>query len=842
MYGQAAGGQGSSASALSSAAPDFAPVSGSRAIRIVNPDDANAGLPPTSPPRRPPSSAAAPGSAMGPSSSSNAGGPGAGGPPPSRWSRASAIPSFQPRDHASQPQQQLLLQHDTPSAMGPPPGLGSGAALSARNVTAPVFVPKQRMTGSGGPPGLSTQGPPPPQGGAFDYMPNHPQQGQQPSGYPGVHMMQSQHGSAPGSQNPYAGAHHSPSMNPYSMHPQGMSPAGGPPPALGGPPGSVVSGPMGLQPLPYQPPLYHLYAPALPHISNLSPHHFALHAFFMSPHLREELQRKNEAIRAAPVPLPDASSAEGNLGASRSVKPLPEELHVYHSLIPLEPLGAAGATLADIHPALAPGSATPDARGPNGLGISSTSTMSGEPSKVFGYRTHVYRAVCKLDGKTYALRRLEGFRLQYEAAIALVERWRRVRHPGVVCVREAFTTRAFGDSSIVFVSDYHPLATNLLQEYLHPKPPRIDPRTNRLQPVNMQIPERTLWSYIVQLAGALRAVHRAGLAARCVEASKVLKTGKNRIRIGGCSIFDVLQFDPQQPTSGPGHLSRLARQQAEDLYALGILILQLATNSMSATVNASAIQRSLDLVTRTYSMDLRDLCAWLLDARPRGGSGGSHTEDSSEVFRTVAQLEAILTGLSHPTASLGESNGAASSSSSHSRLSTTSAFSDSNGGPSGWRRGVASNAKASTESKDGNGDKGPQNRCADELDAALNWGDLLEGELMKETENARLVRLVCKLGLINERPEFDHDPRWSETGDRYIIKLFRDYVFHAVDPETGQPVVDLSYILTNLNKLDAGSDEKIVLTSRDEQSCLVVSYRDIKNCIENAFQDLARPR
>jgi PAB-dependent poly(A)-specific ribonuclease subunit 3 len=54
--------------------------------------------------------------------------------------------------------------------------------------------------------------------------------------------------------------------------------------------------------------------------------------------------------------------------------------------------------------------------------------------------------------------------------------------------------------------------------------------------------------------------------------------------------------------------------------------------------------------------------------------------------------------------------------------------------------------------------------------------------------------------------------------------------------------VDLSHILTNLNKLDAGTDEKIMLTSRDEHSCLVVSYREIKNCIEAAFQDLSRTR
>lgn len=47
---------------------------------------------------------------------------------------------------------------------------------------------------------------------------------------------------------------------------------------------------------------------------------------------------------------------------------------------------------------------------------------------------------------------------------------------------------------------------------------------------------------------------------------------------------------------------------------------------------------------------------------------------------------------------------------------------------------------------------------------------------------------------------FDMDPRWSETGDRYIIKLFRDYVFHQVD-ENGVPVVDMAHVLTCLNKV-----------------------------------------
>jgi len=110
---------------------------------------------------------------------------------------------------------------------------------------------------------------------------------------------------------------------------------------------------------------------------------------------------------------------------------------------------------------------------------------------------------------------------------------------------------------------------------------------------------------------------------------------------------------------------------------------------------------------------------------------------------------------------------------------------------------------------------------------------------MGELENARLVRLLCKFGFINERPEFAREPRWSETGDRYIIKLFRDYVFHQID-ENGNPVVNLSHVLTCLSKLDAGTDERVMLVARDEQSCLVVSYKEIKSCVESAFGELAR--
>lgn len=81
-----------------------------------------------------------------------------------------------------------------------------------------------------------------------------------------------------------------------------------------------------------------------------------------------------------------------------------------------------------------------------------------------------------------------------------------------------------------------------------------------------------------------------------------------------------------------------------------------------------------------------------------------------------------------------------------------------------------------------------------------SYADSLETNLGRELENGRITKLLSKLGFINERPEFDQDPRWSETGDRYMIKLFRDYMFHQVN-EMGVPVTDMSHIITCLNKV-----------------------------------------
>ncbi|PWW79831.1 hypothetical protein C7212DRAFT_273500 [Tuber magnatum] len=435
----------------------------------------------------------------------------------------------------------------------------------------------------------------------------------------------------------------------------------------------------------YQHPLnYHLYAPLAPYPQKLQPFQKNIHGFFLSDNLREELQKKADATLQT---LPAVSSI------------LPPSIQEYHQLVPLD-------------------------------------VSNQKSAQVFGYPSWAYKAFSSEDGNAYALRRLEGFRLSNEADIRIVQRWRKVSSANIVTIHDAWTTTKFGDSSIVFVYDYHPLSKTLAETHFGPNPRYPNP-TRQHQPAGPIVPEQVLWSYIVQIASALKVIHSAGLAARVIEPSKILLTSKMRIRLNCCGIFDVIH--PETTRSQES----VRECQLEDLTQLGRLMLSIACNTPSAVQYP---QKSMDYIGRHYSIQLRDSIYYLYT--------GS-TKNIDEYVKSIA------------------------------------------------------------------------NQAFQNFDSALHYEDSLESALSRELENGRLVRLLCKFGFINERPEYDHDPRWSETGDRYYLKLFRDYVFHSVD-ESNNPVVDMAHVLTCLNKLDAGVDEKIMLVSRDSMNCFVVTYKEVR--------------
>ncbi|KAJ7842668.1 hypothetical protein B0H14DRAFT_3456719 [Mycena olivaceomarginata] len=63
------------------------------------------------------------------------------------------------------------------------------------------------------------------------------------------------------------------------------------------------------------------------------------------------------------------------------------------------------------------------------------------------------RSSFRLPG-SHALRLIENYRLNHQAAFDAINTLASIRHPGVVAVHEAFTTHAFGDSSLVVVYAY----------------------------------------------------------------------------------------------------------------------------------------------------------------------------------------------------------------------------------------------------------------------------------------------------------------------------------------------------------------------------------------------------
>lgn len=318
-----------------------------------------------------------------------------------------------------------------------------------------------------------------------------------------------------------------------------------------------------------------------------------------------------------------------------------------------------------------------------------------------------------------------------------------MRSGNVVSVHLAFTNSGFGDSSLIFVTDYHPLAETLAQRHFSPSSRFSNRYSSAL------IPEHILWGYIVQIASALKAIHSTGLAARVLDANKVLLTGENRIRLNGCAVFDVIQAESPHP---------LSDNQRLDLYLFGRLILTLGSNNTSQHSQGKA----LDAFGKTYTPRLKEVTTWLLDHL------SPQRNDGIDGFLTLITNDIVTS-----------------------------------------------------------------------FDNSLHQDDALESALTHELENSRMVRLLTKMNFINERPEYEHDRQWAEHGSRYCIKLFRDYVFHPVDTQ-GNPVLDMGHVVGCLNKLDAGIEEKIQLTTRDEETIIFVSYKELKACIESAWQDLMR--
>jgi len=360
----------------------------------------------------------------------------------------------------------------------------------------------------------------------------------------------------------------------------------------------------------------------------------------------------------------------------------------------------------------------------------------------FKFPSKLYKGINVGDGMPYTLRRMVGLKLTEVKAMEAVETWKGVTHPNVIKIKEVFSTKDFGDHSAAFVHDFHPLAQSLHNRHLVGR--------------TSFIPEPLLWSYIIQITSALRAIHHQGLACRVIDATKILITGRSRIMISSTCVFEVLHYDESQNTP-----AAIQHFQQKDLIDLGHLVLLLACNTLTDMFREPG-QHSMVHVQTNYSEDLYSLIRYLL----------SPMQQHTRVNKNLNDLMPMI--------------GA---------------------------------------------------RFYTELESQSNHANLLESELSRELQNGRLFRLMSKLEMVCDRPEQKTNSRFGETGDMFLLTLLRNYVFHQTT-EAGEPWLDLAHVVQCLNHLDTGSSVKICLVTPDEKNVMVVSYADLKACLNKAFVEL----
>ncbi|KER29550.1 hypothetical protein T265_03848 [Opisthorchis viverrini] len=420
-------------------------------------------------------------------------------------------------------------------------------------------------------------------------------------------------------------------------------------------------------------------------------------------------------------------------------------------------------------------------------------------SVTFGLPCVCFKAWSPRFGRPMLLRRVI-LPVDHEAALSpdaylLAKQLSELDHPAVVGFRDVFFTNAFNDNSAVVVYEYTPCSSTLQQTHMS-DPMKL---TSFSSPFNISrtvrphsalksgpsdlgmLPETTLWSYLVQLVHGIRFIHQqVHRACGILDPTKVLIQDGTRLRINCFGLKDILFHQSQDPN--------LAEDQAGDFVQLGKLLVGAACGTAEA-IQTNQRVTSFNLLQRTYRPEMVTLL--------RGLISGQITGVDQLMRATSPYVYDQLTTVSD-----------------HSDFLERQLF------LVGSRFSVDNDFRYYMVHINNVVD----NNC--------------KYNLFQGMECDRLFRLICKLQSIVERNDRNGtNPDWSETGDRYMLKLFRDFVFHQTD-QLGAPYLDLSHIITTLNKVEASSHERLCLVSRDSQNVILMTYADIKQWLDSSFSHL----
>jgi PAB-dependent poly(A)-specific ribonuclease subunit 3 len=368
----------------------------------------------------------------------------------------------------------------------------------------------------------------------------------------------------------------------------------------------------------------------------------------------------------------------------------------------------------------------------------------GSPSRSsFGYPSGTFQVTSRDDGHLYCLRRYDNCRAASSAAAggklaaSVMDRWANplsgggagaavTDHPGIVPLVACFAAqRAF-----FFVHRLVPGAQTLRErlqahvrgDHHHHPPHRRYPGGG---PPEM-LPEPLLWSCLSQLASALSAAHGVGLAVRSLDARHVLVT--------------ELPPPPPRSPNGTGAGAGIPRWRVR--------------------INCAGVLEALESETRRHAhewqqLDLRALGRLVLGMAAAGRLGADPLDDDGRAQPGgLADAEAVLAQ-------------------NYSRELHNLVVTLLRSGGQPQQHPGAAVPPPSPSIRDVVRALWPHTQA--EADRAGRDLDRLESSLSAEYDAGRALRLLLKLGFVNGRPEFGPNRRWSQSGDCYVLSLFRDY-------------------------------------------------------------------
>eukprot|EP00854_Cymbomonas_tetramitiformis_P010702 gene10702-12659_t len=256
----------------------------------------------------------------------------------------------------------------------------------------------------------------------------------------------------------------------------------------------------------------------------------------------------------------------------------------------------------------------------------------------------VYRVRRLSDGKIYALKETNVKQMSQQDRADAVNEIRllaSVRHEHVVNYHEAFVD----GNRLCIVMEYAPNGD-------------IAKAIKKRQQQGKFFSEDSIWSYLIQVASGLQALHAQRILHRDIKAANVLRCEGDKVKIGDLGVAKLLKGQMTKTQIGTPHYmppevwKNRPYSFSSDTWALGCLLYEMATFTVPFEARSleelryRVLRGKYNPLPETYSQDLHHLVRVMLDPEP------SHRPSITQVMELPAvksRLDLVDKGRTPPS-------------------------------------------------------------------------------------------------------------------------------------------------------------------------------------------------